>query len=214
MQMVFADVHTFSTVVCITSPLMSGGKVKVQFVSDCWVVFVLWRKHNRQHDLMYCVSIMLTLFQHPYLCLQETTFMMFFHYPKATVVKGERVLDETEHTLELMLNWYTGCYTIYLVGLCHGTTIHLNCLKTVTSILGGSFFTALLGMGSGSQAPCIITAIWALGFLSFTSYAVSKKYLMMAGPFLQKDYISRFSRLLHIWLKIPQNKMFVATVVP
>lgn len=43
---------------------------------------------------MYSVSIMLALFQHPYLCLQEAVLMMFFHYPKATVVKGERVLDE------------------------------------------------------------------------------------------------------------------------
>lgn len=101
----FADVHTSSTTVYIISPLVSDGKVKVQFLSDCWVVFVFWRKHNRQHDLMYYVSIMLTLFQHPYLCLQESVFMMFFHYPKATVVKGERVLDETEHTMELMLNW-------------------------------------------------------------------------------------------------------------
>lgn len=101
----FADVHTSSTTVYIINPLVSDGKVKVQFLSDCWVVFVFWRKHNRQHDLMYYVSIMLTLFQHPYLCLQESVFMMFFHYPKATVVKGERVLDETEHTMELMLNW-------------------------------------------------------------------------------------------------------------
>lgn len=108
MKIMFADVHTFSTIAYITSPLMSVGKVKVQFVSDYWMVFVLWRKHNRQHDLMYYVSITLTLFQHPYLCLQETAFMMFFHYPKATAVKGERVLDETE----LMLNWYAGCYTI------------------------------------------------------------------------------------------------------
>lgn len=101
-QIMFADVHTFSTIVYITSPLMSDRRVKVQFASDCWVVFVLWRKHNRQHNLMYYVSIMLTLFQHPYLCLQETVFMMFFHYPRATAVKGERVLDEAEHTTELM----------------------------------------------------------------------------------------------------------------
>lgn len=113
MQMMFTDVRTFSTIVYITSHLMSDDKVKVQFVSDYWVVFVLWRKHNHQHDLMCYVSIMLTLFQHPYLCLQETVFMMFFHYPKATVVKGEGVLDETEHTIELMLNWYAGCYTIW-----------------------------------------------------------------------------------------------------
>lgn len=48
---------------------------------------------------MYSVSIMLALFQHPYLCLQEAVLMMFFHYPKETVVKGERVLDEAEHTV-------------------------------------------------------------------------------------------------------------------
>lgn len=112
MQIMFAGVHTFSIIVYIISPLMSDVKVKVQFVSDCWVIFVLWRKYNRQHDIMYYVSITLTLFQHPYLCLQETVFMMFFHYPKATVVKGERVLDETEHTMEFMLSWYAGYYSI------------------------------------------------------------------------------------------------------
>jgi len=71
-------------------------------------------------------------------------------------------------------------------------------------MLGGSFFTALLGIGSGSQRllqgsfACVITAVWTLGFLSFTSDAVSKKYLMMAGPYLQKDYVNRFYRVLHI----------------
>lgn len=66
-------------------------------------------------------------------------------------------------------------------------------------------------MGLGSQRlmqgsfAYIITAVWTLGFLSVTSDAVSKKYLMTAGPYLQKDSGNRFSSVLHVWLKIAQN---------
>lgn len=44
MRIMFADVHTFNSIVYITSSLMSADKVKVQFVSDYWVVLVLWKK--------------------------------------------------------------------------------------------------------------------------------------------------------------------------